>query len=129
MSSTDTSTDWHPRDNPERLRHLYHDEGLNQREIGQRVGLSQQAVGWWMRRHGVATRQASRPNPPYDTALRDPDYLRAAYWGREQTLSEIAAVFDVAPGTVAHWMRRHDIPRREAGGTELQVRLTAEAES
>jgi transcriptional regulator with XRE-family HTH domain len=116
--TNDTTADCHPRDDPERLRELYHEEGLSQAEIGDRLGVSQNAVQLWMIDHDIDTRATAAPadshadGPPYDLAYRDPEYLRVAYWGRGQTLSEIAGTLGVAVNTVARWMRKHNIPRR-----------------
>jgi transposase-like protein len=110
--------DRHPRDDPDRLRKLYHEEGLSLAEIAERFGVVPKTVHRWMIRHDIDTRGAvatadSHVNgPPYEFAYRDPDYLRAAYWVRGQTLSEIAGAFGVSYVTVAHWMRKHSIPRR-----------------
>jgi len=122
-----TDTDRHPRDDPERLRELYHDVGLTMAQIGERVGMTSGGVLYWMKEHGIdrethAGAAAHRPSDSsYDHAYRDPDYLRVAYWEREQSLSEIAAVFAVSPSTVKNWMTEHNIPRREASGNGAPV--------
>lgn len=121
MTDTDPGdADRHPRDDPERLRELYHEDGLSMPEIAERFGVSHQAVRWWMIRYDIDRRtvdalaDSSANGPPYEHPYRDPDYLRVAYWQRGQTLSEIASTCGVITNTVVYWMRKHNIPRREA---------------
>lgn len=42
--------------NPDRLRELYHDEGLSLRETAARLGCDQRTVRTWMERYGIQTR-------------------------------------------------------------------------
>jgi len=130
---TDADADRHPRDDPERLRELYHEGGLSIREIGEHFGLAKQTVRRWMQRHSINRRDPCEAvnthgnTPPYDRAYRDPDYLRTAYWGRRQSTIEIARVFNVSPATVVNWMIKHDIPRRERKGESYASSLKNES--
>jgi transcriptional regulator with XRE-family HTH domain len=45
---------WH---DPDRLRELYHEEGLSQRQIAGRLGTTQGIISKWMIRHGIETRE------------------------------------------------------------------------
>jgi IS30 family transposase len=45
---------------------------------------------------------------------RDPEYLRMAYWSRDQSTVEIGEACGVNDSTVSKWMRRHGIPRRDS---------------
>jgi transposase-like protein len=110
--------DRHPRDDPDRLRKLYHEEGLTTYAMAEHFGVQDDTVRRWMRTHNINRRRSPVlsgnrvDRTSYDRAYRDPDYLHTAYWGREQSLAEIADIFNITVNTVVYWMREHGIPRR-----------------
>jgi hypothetical protein len=58
MSTTEPSQNAPWRD-AETLRHLYHDEGLSQREVAERLGCAGSTVDKWMSKLGVEKRTKS----------------------------------------------------------------------
>ncbi|MXR50661.1 hypothetical protein GRX03_03430 [Halovenus sp. WSH3] len=62
LNSENCSTEPQPQPNvrpfqqEETLRRLYHDEDLSQEQIGDRFGVSQQTIGYWMAEHEIETR-------------------------------------------------------------------------
>jgi transcriptional regulator with XRE-family HTH domain len=61
-NSENRSTESQPQPNvqpfhdEQRLRRLYHEEQLSQERIGERFGVSQQTIGYWMAEHGIEAR-------------------------------------------------------------------------
>ena len=41
-----------------------------------------------------------------------PNLLKKLYWGKELSLNQIGNKFELCSGTILHWMKRYDIPRR-----------------
>jgi len=106
------------------LRERYVEQQQSTYEMAAQVDVSHVTILNWLDRHDIERRPAApRPGhsagPPYDHAYRDPDYLRVAYWGRWQSMEEIARVCGVGSTTVRRWMDRHGIPRRDDIATRL----------
>lgn len=49
------------RELDEVLRELYHQEGLTQRQVGERLGIDSSTVARWMRERGIRARREGRP--------------------------------------------------------------------
>jgi len=87
------------------LARLYHEEGLNQREIGEHFGVGQGVISDWMSRHGIQSRS------PWE--IEDEDSLRELYHGEKMSLKEVADELDASAKAVQRAMERFDIPRRD----------------
>jgi transposase len=48
-----------PYKNPDRLRELYAAQGLSQREIATRFGVSQRTISYWIEQYGIKPRDPS----------------------------------------------------------------------
>lgn len=48
------------RDLDDVLRELYHEEGLTQRQVGDRLGIDSSTVARWMRERGIRARREGR---------------------------------------------------------------------
>ena len=51
--TSDSESAWQDE---EKLREMYHDEGLDQPEIAERFDVTKSAVCYWMKKHGIETR-------------------------------------------------------------------------
>jgi len=51
--------------------------------------------------------------------LRDPEWLRTMYWEAEWSMHDIARYCGVTHGSVLHFMRWHNIPRRTQSEAKL----------
>lgn len=62
-----------PHRDPKVLTRLYHDRGLSQREIAQRLGVTQGTISNEMRKHGIETRAAKPRRVERATFSHDAD--------------------------------------------------------
>jgi len=106
----------------ETLEELYVEEGLTDKEIGERLGFVSAVVTNWRDRHGIEARALwAGTNPiPLDQAgeehkYRDGDLLRKLYHDKEMSLKEIAEHTDSTTSNVWYWFDRHGIETRERG--------------
>lgn len=99
--------------NAEWLREKYHGEGLTMREIADECGVTNTTIGEWMDRHGIDKRDQSAAQRP-DGKYTNREWLATQYHVKGRTLADIGEECDVGPATILKWMRKFDIPRREA---------------
>lgn len=97
----------------EALRELYEGQGLNEREIGERIGVSRKTVGAWLHLFGISVRRKV-PKPTRDE-------LCDLYSGQGLTTSAVGKRLGVSNTCVCAWLRSYGIPRR-ASGTGLAAR-------
>lgn len=88
------------------LERLYHDEGLDQKDIAERFGVKPNTISEWMSRHDITTR------PHQSSPHKDESVLRYLYHDEGLSLREIGERFDKSRETIRHWMDKHDIERR-----------------
>jgi len=81
-------------------------------EIAQECGCGKSTVGRWLKKHDIKTRP-SRVRTP-DERLEDEKWLREQYVAKQRSTCEIAQRCGCVAGTVANWLKRHDIETREA---------------
>lgn len=110
-SGNDTEDrDWPDHTDPEWLHFAYHILGMSQGEMGREVGISQQAIGKRMNKHGVETRGGSESTGGHEK-LDDEDYLRKEY-SRGKSLKEIGDELDVSDVSVLRSFRKFGIETR-----------------
>jgi transposase len=82
--------------------------GRSIESIAREVGRSPSTVAYWVNKHGLTSRHASkhRPKGPIDR-----DRLEAiVHEGR--SIRQIAAELDVSAATIRHWLRKHGLQTR-----------------
>lgn len=103
------------------LEEKYVEDRWSQTEIAEYCGVTQSTIYKWMKKHGIEARSVSDANKGEsngawkESPVKDYDWLYRMYVQEEKTLREIAEVGSVALRTVARWMERHDIERRNDG--------------
>ncbi|WMT07796.1 helix-turn-helix domain-containing protein [Natrinema thermotolerans] len=93
---------------------LYHDEGLSQREIANRLDTDPSVINDWMQRHGIKSRdrtEATQNAVESDAPWTDEDTLRKLYVEERLSQPEIAERLGCSDSTVSNWIRRHGIKR------------------
>jgi predicted transcriptional regulator len=90
---------------PDEVERLYHEKGLSQKEVGERFGVSQAAVHYFMSERGIDARPRSEP-------AADPEEVERLYHDEGLSQREIADRFGVTRSAIGSLMRRHGIPTR-----------------
>jgi len=89
-----------PYMNADRLRRLYWEEGLTQRELAARFDCSQRAVQTWMNRHDIQLRHTGAHGNTYETARGE--YVRSSHERRiANWLHENGVEYEYEPDTDA----------------------------
>lgn len=103
------------------LRNQYVENGLTQYDIADKCGVTQAEISRWMDRLDIqANGQSKAQNPDAKVELlSDEGWLREKYHGNSLTIYEIGDMCNVHGATVAKYMRKMGIERRE--GTEKQT--------
>lgn len=91
------------------MRRLYHDEGLNQYEMADRLGCSQNTIGRWLDRLGIEKRTDGR-----DDAWNDRQVLYELYVEQGLSTWEIGERLGCAQSTVRYWLNKHGIEARQS---------------
>jgi len=100
------------------LRQLYECERLTTLQIATRYGRSPTTAANWLRRCGIALRDAR-----YQRRAIAPEELERLYVAEQQTLNDIAQHFGVSVGTIYNRLRAQQIPlRRKAAALLLGSR-------
>lgn len=86
---------------------LYH-SGMNMRQIGKALGVSNADICKFMIKHNVSTRCFGSNRPQAKIKRVDVQEITDLYKSGEK-VAEIAKMFDVTASTVLHFMRRHGI--------------------
>lgn len=108
----------HPWRDEDILRELYQEEKLTASDIAGRLGTTQPTVCRWLKKYSVSI-ERSRGTRPEDNGLpdnqpwHDEDTLERLYHGEGLTLSDVGDRLGCSHCTVLHWMREHEIPRRD----------------
>lgn len=98
-----------------RLKRLYVDEGLSQRDISEMFGCGQVTVGRWLKRHNIETR--TRGGRPKSEPYKDPEWLKEQYKAKRKSLTDIANEQGVDKESVRFQMHKHGIESRGQGQT------------
>ncbi len=114
----------------ETIERLYWDDCLSTGEIAERLGCSGMAVVNAMKRLGINCRKPGLIRPGRHSArripqLHDPDWLRAEYIDKGRRVDDIAAELTCANYTVAEYLKRYGIRRKEflkGDGTEVRMK-------
>lgn len=106
------------------LQELYCQRELSMRAISRMFGCSDSTVRRWLQEHDIPTRSRSesaknRVDSSARKVLDDPAQLRAMYWGRSMTLSEIADAIGCGTSTVKRRLREHDIEARSNSESKI----------
>jgi len=96
------------------VRRLYWDEGLSQREIARRIGMSESAVRNAMRRHGVPSRTKAAQTYVGILDERRDEVLRLRY-GEWLTHAEIGERIGVPMASVQEWFTNRGLDMGEYG--------------
>ncbi len=98
-----------PWQDEDTLRELYHDKGLNHREIADELDCARRTITKWADKHGIETRpDTENPDRPWE----DEDKLREEYIGDQKSQSQIAEEWDCDDTTIGRWLERHGIQKR-----------------
>jgi transcriptional regulator with XRE-family HTH domain len=100
MSAETETRPWH---DAATLKRLFHEEGLTQAEIAERLGCAERSVRRWMHKHDVST---DRTQP-----WQDADTLERLYIEADLTRAEVAARLGCKPTTIEDWLAHHDIQK------------------
>jgi transposase len=108
----------------ETLRRLYHNEGLSQREIAERLNCGISTVPKWMDRHGIETRSIAghRGSDEWREACTE-ENLRRLHVEDGLSTVEIADKYDVTPGAVYRQLDKYDLCRTVKEATRLSNRV------
>lgn len=107
MASTEENHPWH---DAETLTEMYVEEGMTQKEIADEFDCSRAAIGKWMRRNNIPTREGG--NPPEKTPWRDAELLREWYVEKGLSQREIAEAWGCSQKNIYKWLHRHGIETR-----------------
>lgn len=103
-SDTNSNTDgrrkeWPDALTPENISRLYHDEGLTQREVGERIGVPRWKITEMMHDHDIPRRSPKRKPERAALVKQDPDPVRGPYlrWddyisGKSVYVSQLLAI-------------------------------------
>lgn len=98
------------------LEQLYYEQGLKQREIAQRFGVSTQTIVNRMAEYGMAT----RGHQDYLYIDIPKHELERLYIQENRTAPEIAKLYGVAASLVYNRLREHGIPIRPGGWDKVK---------
>lgn len=96
------------------LRHLYESERLTTLQIATRYERSPTTAANWLRRCGIALRDAR-----YQRRTIAPDELERLYVAEQQPINAIAQHFGVSVGTIYNRLRAQQIPSRRKAAALL----------
>lgn len=101
----------------EKLRQLYHEDGLSKLEIADRCGVSESTVQYWMNKFEIDVRsyQDAQGNRHTGEPYRNKELLNDLYWREGLSQREIAEELGCGFVTVQKWMNHFDIDLRYAG--------------
>lgn len=102
-----------PWKDAELMFRLYEDEGLTYAELSDRFGTTDGTISNWMKKHQADDLRADLDvEIPEGKPYQDPELMETLYVEEGLSQSEISAVLDCGTGTVANWLKRHDIQTR-----------------
>lgn len=112
---------------PERLRSMYVDRNLSEKEVGAALGHDSRTIRQELRRHGIALRPRGGATPRRTAGL-DADVLRRLVITEGKTDAEIGRMYDVTGGSIAGLRRRRGIRKEKADFDRILTREYLEAE-
>lgn len=101
-----------PYKEKERLRQMYIDEGLSQKEIAEKCDVSESTISNWIQKFDI-DRTEKLP-------WRDEETLRELYWGEQLSIQQVANRLGTDRNVVHEWMKRNGIERREANPSDQE---------
>ena len=102
------------------LREQYVERTRSTADIAGKLECSKSTVSRWLRRHDIETRGKSTTA---DARLKDADWLREQYVGRERSTADIADELGCGSSSVRKWLHKHDIETREGRRAAPDARL------
>ena len=91
-----------PWEDKDTLERLYCEQGLTEREIGERFGVTQTGIGNWVRKFGLDR----------DKPWRDKERLRNQFVELDKTREEIADEWDCSHENICRWINRHGLVKK-----------------
>lgn len=98
MATSDGDTDDKPWEDPARLERLYHEEGLSQREVADKMDTNQSAISRALKKHGLRN-QDSRPWADPQTVLK---LYRSGH-----SAEGVASELECSRNTATKWLKKH----------------------
>jgi hypothetical protein len=103
------------------LAHLYFDQHLTLREIGEQVGVTGGTIARLFDEYGITGDEPRRPSG----IVISRDWLYEQYINHRRTLPDLAHETGMSTANMARWAKTHDISlRQRGGGSHNAVRLT-----
>lgn len=93
------------------LVHQYHDLGISMPMIAGECGVSPEAIGYWMDKHGIETRVGGE-GYRVDAEYKDRDLLEEMYVDRGWSTNRIADEFGLSQSMTWYWLDKYDIEKR-----------------
>jgi transposase len=100
----------------DRLREMYHGEGMTMEEVADEFGVSQSTIQDRFDDFGIETRSTGRSKPQ---PWRSRDRLREEYVEKDKTQEEVAEELGCSTFTVRKWLKKFDLRdgnRKGVGG-------------
>ena len=107
------------------LEHLYYDQFLTQKEIAEKLGISQNKVIRLFKKYGIKARNYSEAKLK---GKKKPtkDELYDLYWNKGLSTVEIGKIFGFNNNTIRRWMIEYGIPRRSLSESKFKLKLSKE---
>jgi transposase-like protein len=103
----------------EELNRLYHNEGKSTVEIGKKLGITDSTISRWMRKYNLPIRSASKSRLP-GFVKPTKEELNRLYYDEGKSTDKIGKNLGVSSSTIISWMKKYDIPIRNANITSKQ---------
>jgi len=100
-----------PYKDADKLRELYHGEGLSSREVAERMGCGKKTILRWLDNHGIE--KAPQKKTVDDKRLYDYEWLEEQYVSQKRSSREIADELDCSKKAVLRHLDRADVSRRD----------------
>ncbi len=95
------------------LREQYHEKGRTLGDIADEFDMTRPGITHWMDKHGIE-RRGHKEAQQSGGLHTDEEWLREQYHGQDRTLRDMSGEAGVTPAAVLKYMRRYNIPRRDA---------------
>lgn len=99
-----------PYHDAERLRELYHGDGLTLSEIGERLDTTAATISRWMDKHGIEKR--SQGPSVADERVKDAEWMERQYSVRQKSVGELSDETGCSNKTILKWLDKHGIHTR-----------------
>ena len=104
----------------EELNRLYHNEGKSTVEIGKKLGIDNGRIGRWIKEYKIKLRNNSEAHLPKDFIKPTKEELNRLYYDEGKSTDKIGKNLGVSSSTIISWMKKYDIPIRNANITSKQ---------